>query len=153
MSLWFLLGLVCTAGGAGGLINSFLTDKGLVMPRIATIGSVCILYPGFLGNIFSGACAGGLSWLLYGPWSQLAIGAISPPMTLATVGGAVVVGMTGSGWLTNAIGKSLFRAVASCAAGAPSSPEVTQEMLTASPVQALDLAKQMRPEPEPAPAT
>lgn len=151
MSLWLLLVLVCGAGGAGGLMNSFLTDRGLVLPTVATIGNVWILYPGFLGNIFSGACAAGLSWLLYGPWSQLSIGAVNPQMTLAMIGGAVVVGMAGSGWLSNAVGKSLFQAVASHAAGAPASPEMTRLILTASPVQALDLAQQMQPDLAPVP--
>ena len=145
MLFWTQLGIICIAGGIGGLISSFLTDKCFVMPRfVETIEHAHVWYPGFLGNMLTGLGAGAVSWLLYGPLSQMSISTANLPMTLATIGGAVVVGMSGSGWLSSTAGKNLFQVAASRAASAQSSPEVAQQMLSASPVEALAMAKSIQ---------
>lgn len=141
------MGLVIVAGGIGGFINSLLIDKGLELPHVVAKGDgTSLLVPGFIGNILTGAIAAGLSWLLYGPNSQATISANGGPiaMTLATLGGAVLVGMAGAGWLTNAFGKSLLRSAAVQAAQAQPSPAAALKIATASPQEALKVAQQMQ---------
>ena len=114
--------MVFVAGAVGGLVNSLINDKGLLLPRKIERGDgTNILLPGFLGNMLTGAVAASVSWLLYGPLSQVPIGAAlgTAVMVLSTLGGAVLVGIVGSAWLTNAVNKNLFQAAASQAA-APS---------------------------------
>jgi hypothetical protein len=145
MSIWLLLGIVFIFGGVGGLVSSLINDKGLSLPRTMDRGDgTAIFSPGFIGNILTGAVAASVSWLLYGPLSQIQLGAAPGPLTMlvATLGGAVLVGMVGSAWLANAVGQKLFQAAAYHAAAAPASPDAAK-MLTASPVDALNIAKNM----------
>jgi hypothetical protein len=147
MSIWFLLGMVFIAGAVGGIINSLINDKGLLLPRRMERGDgTYIFLPGFVGNMLTGAVAASVSWLLYGPLSQALIGAASGTavMAIATLGGAVLIGIVGSAWLTNAVDKNLFQAAASQAAAASPSLETAKQMLTSSPVEALNMAQQMR---------
>ncbi len=145
MSIWQLLGLVFVAGGIGGVINSLLTDKGFVLPHTVPKGDgTSILVPGFLGNILIGSVAAAVSWLLYGPLSQASVtSTATPAMDLAILGGAVLVGMSGSGWLHNAIDKNVLRAAASQAAEAQPDPDVAKQMLQAPTAEVLKLARQL----------
>jgi hypothetical protein len=146
MSLWSVLGMVIVAGAIGGLITSIINDKGLVLPYTVDKGDgTKTLSLGFIGNILTGAVAAGVSWLLYGPISQMTIPTDGGTATtvVATLGSAVLIGMSGSGWLANAAGKNLLRATAVQAATAPSSPEAAQKIATASPLEAFNIAKQM----------
>lgn len=147
MSVWLLLGMVFVAGAIGGLVNNLISDKGLLLPSKRDKGDgTYIFLPGFVGNLLIGAVAASVSWLLYGPLSQVSIGSTpgTAVMVLATLGGAVLVGMVGSAWLTNAVAKNVFQAAASQAAAASPSLDASKRMLTASPVDALTIAKQMR---------
>jgi hypothetical protein len=94
-----LLGIVFVVGGIGGLVSSLINDKGFLLPQtIARGDSACIFLPGFVGSMLIGTAAASVSWLLYGPLSQLPLGtgAGTPSMVLATLGDAVLVGMVGS---------------------------------------------------------
>ncbi len=143
MSVWQILGLVFVAGGLGGLVNSLISDKGLALPHTVSKGDgTSILVPGFIGNMLIGSLAASVSWLLYGPLNQVSIAAVST-ITLAVLGGAVLVGMSGSGWFANAISKNVLTAAASQAAAAPAAPAVSQQMLQSTPVEILNLARQM----------
>jgi hypothetical protein len=146
MSIWVLLGMVFVAGAIGGLVNNLIGNNGLLLPSKVDKGDgTSIFLPGFVGNLLVGAVAASVSWLLYGPLSQVSIG--TPPgtavMVLATLGGAVLVGMVGSAWLKNAVAKNVFQAAASQAAAASPSLDVSKRMLTASSVDALTMAKQL----------
>ncbi len=144
MTVWQLLGLIFLAGGLGGLMNSFLNDKGLILPHSVPKGDgTNILLPGFIGNIIVGSTASTVSWLLYGPISQLGITLSSASITLAALGSAVMVGMTGSGWLNNAIDKNVMRAAAANAAIGSSDPIAAREMLQAQPLDAFKIAQGM----------
>jgi len=59
-------------------------------------------------------------------------------MTLSTMGAAFIVGLSGSGWLANAVGKNLLQAAAT------SSPEMADKMLKATPADALNMANSMK---------
>ncbi len=143
MSVWQILGLVFVAGGLGGLVNSLISDKGLTLPHAISKGDgTSILVPGFIGNMLIGSLAGSVSWLLYGPLNQVSIDAVSS-IDLTVLGGAVLVGMSGSGWFTNAISKNVLTAAAAQAAAAPATPAVSQQMLQSTPVEILNLARQI----------
>lgn len=143
MSVLMFLGIVFIAGGVGGLVNALLNDRGLVIPQpVKMDDGTRIIRPGCVGNMLIGAVAASLSWLLYGSYSQPEV--VISAAALATVGGAVLVGMVGSSWLTNKVGKDLFQAVASMAAAGPSNVDASKRLLNASPAQALDIAKQMQ---------
>ncbi|MFL5657496.1 MAG: hypothetical protein ACJ8CB_25355 [Ktedonobacteraceae bacterium] len=144
MSMWSLLGIVIVAGAVGGIINSLINDKGFQLPQVVALNGSSILVPGFIGNIITGAVAAGVSWTLYGPLSQMTLETSTGTVVLATLGGAVLTGAAGSGWLTNAVSKRVLQAAAVNAAQAPSSPESAQRIATASPLKALEVAKEMQ---------
>ena len=135
MSFWVLLGLVIAAGAVGGLIGSCVNGNP---------ASVFANWQGLIINMLIGAVAASLSWLLYGSASQTQIGATTEiTMTASTLGGAVLVGMVGSAWLTKTIGQKLFQQAAAAAAIAEPSLDLAARMLTESPADALKSAKDM----------
>jgi len=146
MALWSLLGIVLIAGALGGVVNSLIYDKGFRFPQVVVQDGSSIFVPGFIGNIIIGAVAAGISWALYGQLSQetLGVSAGTPPVVLATLGGAVLTGLAGSGWLTNAVSKSVMRAAAVNAASAPSSQESAQKIAAAFPLEALRITQEMQ---------
>jgi len=145
MSFWLLLGIIAGTGAVGGLTSGFQVDRGFTMPQfIENDDRGRIWHPGFLGNMLTGAVAAVISWVLYGQSSQALIGTAGLPMTLSTMGAAFIVGLSGSGWLANAVGKNLLQAAASRAAAATSSPEMADKMLKATPADALNMANSMK---------
>jgi hypothetical protein len=105
-----------------------------VLPKKIPRGDGNVIFsPGFIGNMLTGAVAASVSWLLYGPLSQIQIGTApgTQTMMVATLGGAVLIGMVGSAWLINAVGKNLFQAAAYHAASAPSSPDASKHLILA----------------------
>src|SRR2546423_1460047 len=107
MSIWILLLIIVGAGAIGGVVNAVMTENGFVLPKQEKVDSGTILRPGFLGNLIIGGVAAGVSWGLYGP---LANKVVFPPslvatgdtgIALATLVGAVLVGVGGARWLTN----------------------------------------------------
>jgi hypothetical protein len=65
------------------------------------------------------------------------------PATLSSLVGAALVGIGGAHWVTNEIDKKLLTAAASTAAAATPAPEAAQQMVAASPAQALAIAQQL----------
>ena len=162
MSLWQLLGLICLAGGVGGLINSLISDNGFLLPKAEKNDGTLIIRPGFIGNIAIGAVAASVSWGLYGPLSLTSIvpgpGASAQyfGMSLSALFGAVLVGVGGARWLTNEVDKKLLKTAASMAADVAASPGASnsstskknrsKDMMTVSPARALSIAKEMQAE-------
>jgi hypothetical protein len=154
MSVSILLLIVCVAGAVGGIVNALMTDNGFIMPSKAAASSGSILRPGFIGNALIGAVAAGISWGLYGPLSGMFIfgdgatlsknvaGALG--ISLASLVGAMLVGVGGARWLTNEVDKNLLKAAASKAASSQADATAAQKIALASPVQALDIAGSMR---------
>ncbi len=128
----------------GGIVNSLISDKGFQLPQVVALDGSNILVPGFIGNIITGAVAAGVSWTLYGPLSQMALETSTGMVVLATLGGAVLTGAAGSGWLSNAVNKRVLQAAAVNAARAPSSPESAERIAIASPLEALKIAKEIQ---------
>jgi hypothetical protein len=110
--------------------------------------------PGYAVNAFIGAVAALVSCGLYGPLSayfiagtKRALEANMPPETvglsLASVVGAILIGIGGARWLTNEVDKTLLRATATTAAGKGPDPLASQRIALASPARALEVAKAM----------
>ena len=155
--MWLMLLYVFLAGALGGVVNAIMTDNGFLIPKAEQVnGTTSIYRPGYLGNVLMGAVAAIISWGLYGPLSAFYIAGTTEALTknaspekvglsLASLVGAVLIGIGGARWLTSEVDKSLLRAAATQAAGAQSSASASQQMALASPAQALDVARSMKP--------
>lgn len=156
-SLWEIGGYIAAAGGIGGVVAALLSeDKGFVLPTRMTNAEdgskTNVIRPGFVGLILIGAIAATVSWALYGPAADLVLASTSPDvqaagaanLTLAAIGGAVLVGAGGSKWISGQVDKTLLRQTASVAAGRkPADPQVAHLIATAAPSQALQAAQTM----------
>lgn len=154
-SMWLMLLYVSIAGAVGGVVNALMTDNGFILPKSEDVeGKMSILRPGYIGNILIGAVGAVVSWGLYGPLSSVLIAGttealeknVSPDqvgLSLASLVGAVMIGVAGARWLTSEVDKNLLKAAASQAAGANSSAGDSQRIALASPAQALNIAKTM----------
>jgi hypothetical protein len=156
-SLWEIAGYIAGAGGVGGVLAALLSeDKGFALPTRMTNtedGSKSnVIRPGFLGLILIGAVAATVSWALYGPAADLVLVSTAPTgqaagaanLTLVAIGGAVLVGVGGSKWISGQVDKTLLRQTASVAAGRkPADAQVAHLIATAAPSQALQAAQSM----------
>lgn len=146
ISMWLLLVIICVAGAVGGLVNSLLNANSFFLPCTEQVDHFRVMHPGFLGNMLIGMVSAGLSWGLYGPLSMTPIFSALPAtqsLTLSALVGAVVVGIGGARWLTNEIDKKVLTVAASKAAAAPASPDAAQQLVAASPAEALAVAQKL----------
>lgn len=142
--MWRLLLIIFGVGAVGGFINALISDNGFVLPK-STAG---ILRPGFIGNMLIGGVAAAISWSLYGPLASLpliSVGAADPApvkgeLTLAAMGGAILVGVAGARWLSNEVDKALLRTAGAEAANR-NSPELSVAFATRSPAGAVQAAQ------------
>lgn len=153
-----MLLLIFIAGLLGGAVNALITDNGFIFPQSATTADgVKILRPGFIGNMFAGGVAAMISWGLYGPLSAVIIVGTKAAssgtaaattnavgLSLASLVGALLVGVGGARWLSNEVDKNLLRAAAADAAGKGASDATSKKIALASPTEALNLAKTMQ---------
>ena len=153
--MWRLLFYVALAGAVGGVVNALITDKGFFLPSKEHVDSITIYRPGWIGNVVIGAIAAAVSWGLYGPLAAYYIAGTPEALktntapdkvglALASLVGAVLIGVGGARWLTNEVDKSLLKAAASKAAGAQGTPSASQQIALASPIQAFNIAKSMK---------
>lgn len=150
--MWELFVVIVGAGIAGGVVNALISDNGFILPKREEKTDTGILRPGVLGNMLVGGFAAFISWGLYGPVAALYIVggpkpeveslAPEPGITLATLAGAMLVGVAGARWITNEIDKLLLRAAASEAASRQADDKLSAKLAVATPAQALRLAKE-----------
>lgn len=146
MYIWLAILTICGAGAVGGLVNALITDNGFFLPREEESDRTSIWRPGFLGNLLIGMVAALSSWGLYSSFGSVEVFQPLPAsasFTLASVVGAMLVGVGGARWLTNEVDKRLLRAAAVAAASAPAAPASAPGMAAASPAQALAIAQQI----------
>ena len=149
MSVLQLSLVIFTMGCLGGMVNALISDNGFMLPKTISTGEARLWKPGFLVNLLVGGIAAFVSWGLYGPLSAAYIFSSSPidplpatGLTLASVAGAILVGIGGARWLTNEVDKKLLQAAASNAANRASEPQMAAQILMASPEQALHMTEQ-----------
>lgn len=149
-----MLFVVFAAGGLGGVVNALMTDNGFAIPRFEQAGNGArVLRPGFAGNVVIGAVAALVSWGLYGPLATYIVlgseGALKTNtsatigLSLASLVGAILIGIGGARWLTSEVDKNLLRAAATNAAGKAASPGASEQIAMASPAQALSITRDM----------
>jgi hypothetical protein len=142
MSIWILLVILFAAGTLGGTVNALMSDNGFALPT--RVGG--ILRPGWIGNAFIGGVAAAVSWSLYGPLAGVSL--VSKPdgsratgdLTLAALGGAILVGVAGARWLSNEVDKKLLRA-AGAEASKDKGAEVVAAFASASPASVFQAVK------------
>ena len=143
MEIWGLLLIVVGAGGIGGTINALISDNGFTLPK----RQEGILRPGWLGNALVGAVSAAISWSLYGPLAGVPLIAVAGVptakgnLTVAAVGGAILVGVAGARWLSSEVDKSLLRAAGVEVAKKQQLDDVAKKLSTASPAAALQAAQ------------
>lgn len=143
-SLWKLLAVVCVAGAVGGIANAINSgDAGLVLPKSEN-GVVRL---GFIGNIFMGAIAAGLTWGLYGTAKDAVIIGDKPAgpapvysLSVAALIAAVAAGVAGARLVTSEVDKKFFQKAAIASATNPPDAEKAARIGAASPPEALRLA-------------
>ena len=121
-----LIALIVLMGAIGGVVNALLSDNGFFLPKSLTVDGQKIVRPGFIGNVLIGAVSAFVSWALYGPLASIVISAVpngatqnsevQAGVTLSSLGGAVLIGIAGSRWLTNEIDKSILKSATVVAA-------------------------------------
>ncbi len=140
--MWIVSLIIIAAGAIGGVLNALLTDNGFIKWRTDVIGNMSVWRPGVLGNIFTIAVCAFLSWALYGPVTNVDImtSQVPPPMTLATVGGALLVGIAGARWLTNEVDKKILKAGMMDMASKMGNDVPADQFMKASPTEAVQMA-------------
>ena len=157
-----LIALIVLMGAIGGVVNALLSDNGFFLPKSLTVDGQKIVRPGFLGNVLIGAVSAFVSWALYGPLASFVISGlpngapqnseIQAGVTLSSLGGAVLIGIAGSRWLTNEIDKTILKSATVVAARSQASnpnenarvQTLTDSMaLASSPSQILRLAEDL----------
>ena len=150
MPMLIPIGIIMLSGAIGGIVNALVSDNGFIKPSEETAGEVTIIRPGFAGNILLGAVAAFVSWGLYGAFSNAVlfgttsgIGTEDITVSIASIAGALLVGIGGARWLTNEVDKKLLRTAAATAAASKSSFDDSQKIAIATPAQAFNIAKKM----------
>lgn len=150
MPMLIPIGVIMLSGAVGGIINALVSDNGFVKPSEETAGEVTIVRPGFAGNILLGAVAAFISWGLYGAFSNTVLfgtatglGTDDITVSIASIAGALLVGIGGARWLTNEVDKKLLRTAAATAAASKANFDDSQRIAVASPAQAFNIAKKM----------
>ena len=149
MFLWLLLCIVFIAGAVGGLVNALISENGFWGWKKEKVDSRTIWRPGIAGNMLVSGIAAFVSWGLYGPFAaSYIIG--GPPvapetsqalgLTLSSMVGAILVGVSGARWLTNEVDKHLLKQAASSAAGTKGSETKAARIAQATPFEAMKIA-------------
>jgi hypothetical protein len=99
-------------GVAGGLLNAFIVDKGLKMPRIDRTDSETLWRPGFIGNMVFGGAGALIIGGLYGPLGAADLGGQLSILhfTLANAAASVLTGAGGARVITQEFDKRYNRA-------------------------------------------
>ena len=150
-SMLMMLGIILFFGGIGGVLNALMTDNGFILPKSEKNGSdMTVLRPGILGNVLIGAVAALISWGLYGPLSEHAIlggsqtASTDIGLTLASLVGAILVGVGGARWLSAEVDKTLLEAAAIDVASTQTSAEEVRQFAQATPAVSFRIARSIR---------
>jgi len=123
-SIWALLAVVAGVGALGGFLNGYLNSSGLILPRMPVVNGKLTFFPGFLGNVVTGAIAAIVTVWLATPGQPGADpgGTSKNLLTPAVVIGAFLSGLGGANILTSQRDKSLLWGAVKAALIRPSDP-------------------------------
>jgi len=132
-------------------VNAYFTENGFVMPKWDGHGGLRIWRPGFFGNIVVGLIAALVSWGLYGPFANAVViplsktpsDSASPTITLASVVGAILIGIGGAKWLTSEVDKKALRATAAAVAATNPNAAASARIAISRPFEGLQIARQL----------
>lgn len=147
--IWIMVS-VALAGAVGGAVNALMSDNGFVLPsRVEVADGASVIKPGYLGNMLIGAIAALVSWGLYGSMGSYNLlgpsnaNVVPVSLSIASLFGALLIGVGGARWLTNEVDKKLLRAAASEAADKSPSPDASRALSMATPEQAIGIVRRM----------
>ena len=135
---YWVIAIIAAIGAIGGLVNVFLGDTGVSLPKTDPVTNVW--RPGFLGVMGIGALAAVGSWAMLNA-SEL-IGSSATPLRLVSgeIASALVIGFGGTKWFKSESDKRALKRAASIAAGKASDKSKGAAILSATPNEALKLA-------------
>lgn len=116
-SVGIMLGLIALAGGAGGAINRWISGNKNKSPAGNIVGKdmTNMVPSNWPASVVLGAIAALVSWLLYGPLTNYVVIATSGTsssqpvggLSLASLAGALLVGMGGGRFLSDLAEKAV----------------------------------------------
>lgn len=140
--------VISFAGGIGGLLNALLKDKAIILPGFYTVDGNKIIRLGVFGNILIGAIAAAVSWGLYGPFNGYvllgtSVDALSNiSVTLASVMGAILVGIGGARVLTNEFDNRILKTAVETSIS-KSNPDKLKDIEMATPIEVLEIVSDL----------
>jgi hypothetical protein len=126
-------------GGLGSLVSAFLGDNGWHLPEI----DEGIFRPGWIGNVLVGGLAAVASWAMANS-ANLRETVSSLQFPTATLANALVIGFGGASWFKSQAEKSILQKTAAVAASKSPDSASANTIATASPMQALKAANNMK---------
>jgi hypothetical protein len=133
---------VGVCGALGGFANVFIGDSGLHLPEI----DQGIFRPGYIGVVFVGMVAAVGAWLAAQSSAITWAGVPSAPVSLhlSELSTAIVVGFGGARWFKSETETTVFRKVATVAAGKAADPAAAAAIAAGTPGHALEVANNMQ---------
>ena len=139
MNLW-IIWVIAGCGAVGGFVNVFIGDSGLHLPKVEND----IFLPGFIGVVFVGCVAALASWAslkgvtLVGPDAKQLV------LSTSDVANALLIGFGGAKWWKSENEKDILQRTAAVAANKSPDPAAAAVIATATPLNALRAAMNMR---------
>jgi len=132
--------LILVCGAAGGFVNVFIGDSGLHLPKVEN----GIFQPGFIGVVLVGMLAALASWASLK--ATTLIGADAKPLVFSTsdIANGLLIGFGGAKWFKSEGEKDILQQTASVAASKNPDAAAAAVIATATPLNALRAAQNMR---------
>jgi len=139
MHLW-ILWIIAACGAAGGFVNVFIGDSGLHLPKIEN----GVFLPGFIGIVLIGMASALGSWASMKAATLIGANATSLTLSTSDIANAMLIGFGGVKWWKSEIEKDILQRTAAVAANKNADPAAAAVIATASPLNALRAAINMR---------
>jgi hypothetical protein len=135
-----VIGLIVLMGGLGSLVSAFVGDSGWHLPVVDN----GIFRPGYLGNMLVGGLAALASWGMQKAAVLMGAGSSALSFSTADMANAIVIGFGGASWFKCQIEKVILQKTAVVAASKPGDSAAANQIATASPMEALKAANNMK---------
>jgi hypothetical protein len=137
---YYVIGLIVLMGSLGSLVSAFVGDNGWHLP----MNDNGIFRPGYLGNMLVGALAALASWGMQK--AAVLIGGTAGTLSFSTadMANAIVIGFGGASWFKSQLEKVILQKTAVVAASKPGDSAAASQIATASPMEALKAANNMK---------